>query len=126
MSELVCWKCGADLNGLPLPLSRRDVCASCGTDLHVCKMCELYDTSRSKACYEPVVEEVRDKEKANFCDYFKVKTAAYDTSGQTRAQQAKTELDSLFGGDAQQHEDSQNNTTSEADALESLFKKPGE
>ena len=72
MSEVLsCWKCGHALDDVPLPLRRRDECPACGTDLHVCRMCEFYDPSVAKSCREPIAEEVTDKERANFCDYFR-------------------------------------------------------
>ena len=42
--DLVCWKCGASLSSLSLPLMRADTCPKCRADLHVCKMCVDYDT----------------------------------------------------------------------------------
>lgn len=67
---LVCWKCGAELAGLEPPLSRTDECRACRAELHVCRMCRFYDPTKSRSCAEPVAEEVRDKERANFCGYF--------------------------------------------------------
>ncbi|NIT67742.1 MAG: hypothetical protein GWM93_13850, partial [Gemmatimonadetes bacterium] len=69
--SLSCWKCGHALDDMPMPLGRRDECPACATDLHVCRMCEFYDTSVAKSCREPIAEEVTDKERANFCDYFR-------------------------------------------------------
>jgi len=56
---LVCWKCGAGLEALSLPLSRRDECARCRAELHVCRMCVEYDVAVAKHCREPTAEEVR-------------------------------------------------------------------
>lgn len=67
---LVCWKCGASLADLTLPLARTDECRACRAELHACRMCRFYDTTKAKNCAEPVAEEVRDKERANYCDYF--------------------------------------------------------
>jgi hypothetical protein len=96
--SLVCWKCGASLADLSLPLRRLDECRVCHAELHVCKMCEWYSVSVAKHCRETVAEEVKDKERANFCDYFKPRPGAYvagDVSAQAKAQ---AELDALFGG----------------------------
>src|SRR6266436_6702672 len=82
--SLVCWRCGASLAALSLPLRRLDVCKACNAELHVCKMCVEYDTSYAKHCKEPTAEEVRKKDEANFCDFFKPKAGAYvakDTAG---------------------------------------------
>jgi hypothetical protein len=97
-SPLVCWKCGASLAELSLPLTRLDECKQCGAELHVCKLCEFYNVTVAKHCRETIAEEVKDKERANFCDYFKPRPDAYSTSKQDAAAKAKADLDSLFGG----------------------------
>jgi hypothetical protein len=94
---LVCWKCGASLAALSLPLLRLDVCKACNAELHVCKLCEFYDVAKAKHCSEPIAEEVRDKERANFCDYFKPREGAYSGKQQTDAERARVELEKMFG-----------------------------
>jgi hypothetical protein len=96
--SLVCWKCGASLDELSLPLSRLDECKQCTAELHVCKLCEFYSTAVAKHCRETIAEEVKDKERANFCDYFKPRPDAYSTAKQDAAAKAKSDLDALFGG----------------------------
>ena len=94
---LVCWKCGASLAALSLPLRRQDECKACGAELHVCRLCEFYDTAVAKSCREPVAEEVKDKTRANFCDYFRPRPDAFHAeSGE--ADRAKSDLEALFGG----------------------------
>lgn len=93
---LVCWKCGASLEQLSLPLRRLEECTACGAELHACRLCEFYDPGVAKACREPVAEEVKDKSRANFCDYFRPRAGAWD--GTTPAQDAaRAALESLFG-----------------------------
>jgi hypothetical protein len=65
--SLVCWRCGASLAALTLPLRRLEICKACNAELHVCKMCGEYDISYAKHCKEPTAEEVRKKDEANFC-----------------------------------------------------------
>ena len=48
--DLSCWKCGVSLEGVPMPISRLSECLSCRCPLHVCRMCEFYDTSKASAC----------------------------------------------------------------------------
>lgn len=93
---LVCWKCGAELTGVILPLSRREVCASCKADQHVCKLCRHYDPRVADMCREDRAERVTDKERANFCDYFDPVPGAYKPSG-SAAEAAKRQLAALFG-----------------------------
>lgn len=69
MSEVICHSCGtvAKLAG---PVGRRDECAKCRSDLHACKNCVHYDTKAYNECREPSADVVREKDRANFCDYF--------------------------------------------------------
>jgi hypothetical protein len=94
---LVCWKCGAGLEALSLPLSRRDECARCRAELHVCRMCVEYDVAVAKHCREPTAEEVRDKQAANFCDFFRPRPGAFRPPDQTAVDSARAELERLFG-----------------------------
>jgi hypothetical protein len=94
--DLQCWKCGASLTALSLPLSRRDECPKCRAELHVCRMCVEYDTRVAHHCREPTAEEVRDKEHANFCDFFRPRAGAY-TPPDPAAERARADLEKLFG-----------------------------
>lgn len=40
---------------------------------------------------------MRDKERANFCDWFKPRPGAFDTAGAATEAAAKSLADSLFG-----------------------------
>lgn len=95
-APLVCWKCGASLAELSLPLSRTDECRVCRAELHVCRMCRFYDTSKAKSCSEPIADEVNDKDRANFCGYFQAVGGRFQPRGGA-GDQAKAALDSLFG-----------------------------
>lgn len=94
---LVCWKCGADLAALTLPLSRRDECARCRAELHACRMCVEYDTAVAKHCREPTAEEVSDKTRANFCDFFRPRQKAFVPPDAAAVDSARSELERLFG-----------------------------
>lgn len=93
---LVCWKCNASLAELSLPLRRLEVCKACNAELHVCRMCVEYDTSYAAQCREPMAEEVRDKTRANFCDFFKPKPDAYVARDDTAAAVSAAALEDLF------------------------------
>ena len=95
--DLVCWKCGAALAALSLPLSRRDVWALCRAELHVCRMCADYDIRVAKHCREPTAEEVNNKESANFCDFFQPRAGAWVPKDRSAADRARDELEKLFG-----------------------------
>ena len=95
--DLVCWKCGASLAELTLPLRRLDECPRCHAELHVCRMCVDYDTRVAKSCREPTAEEVSDKTHANFCDHFKPRPGAYTPPNTAEVDKARSELEKLFG-----------------------------
>src|ERR1700675_1200227 len=94
--SLVCWRCGASLSALSLPLRRLDVCKDCNAELHVCRLCVEYDTSYAKHCKEPTAEEVRDKQAANFCDHFKPKANAYVPKNVAEIEKSVSALEALF------------------------------
>ena len=94
---LVCWKCGASLAGLTLPLRRLEECPSCRSELHVCRMCVDFDTRVAKHCREPTAEEVREKTRANFCDHFKPRAGAYTAPNTAEVDSARAQLEKLFG-----------------------------
>jgi hypothetical protein len=97
---LRCYRCGESLEALSLPLSRLDLCPGCGVELHVCRMCVNYAPSAPDACLEEDAPEFRTKTAANFCDYFRPSPEAFDGSEKRAEDQARTQLDALFGSDA--------------------------
>lgn len=96
----MCWKCGASIEDLPFPLSRMAKCASCQADLHVCRLCRFYDTSRAHHCQEPIAEPVKDKQRANFCELFQVRPDAYHPEDTRQTDAARQQLAALFGDEA--------------------------
>lgn len=105
-TQLVCWKCGAPLDDIPLPLARLAECLVCRTELHVCLSCEFYDTRVAKHCRETIAEEVKDKLRANFCDYFQLRANAFQPRDDTEERAARSQLDALFGGGQKEDEPS--------------------
>ena len=123
---LVCWKCGAPIIDVPMPLGRTAVCTTCDADLHVCKLCGFYDTGISNHCREPIAEPVKEKERANFCDYFKPRVNAYMARDQSVTANARAQLENLFGNPSEISADSDQSRSPEDIAraqLEDLFKK---
>ena len=96
-SELLCFRCGNSLATLTLPLSRLDECPACAVYLHVCRMCRHFDAAVAKQCREDDAEEVLEKERANFCEWFKPSASAYDPAKGAETQQAQDALAALFG-----------------------------
>jgi hypothetical protein len=94
-----CYRCGESLASLMLPFSRRDECPSCAAHVHVCRMCLYYDDTVPKKCTEDDAEEVTEKERANFCDWFKPGSDTFDPVRASKAAKAQSALASLFGDD---------------------------
>ena len=69
VTELICFNCSAKMNFTGL-VGRRDECSQCRSDVHVCKNCEHYDPKSYNECRETSAEVVREKDRANFCDFF--------------------------------------------------------
>lgn len=96
MSErFTCWHCGNALLNVILPMSRREECAQCRADQHVCKMCVHFDNKG--ICTEDRAEDISDREKANFCDYFQPENKEFSGSVTDKSQTAKAKLAALFG-----------------------------
>ena len=99
--NIACFRCGASLASLSLPLSRRDECPGCSAHLHVCRMCRHFDPTAVRQCLEDDAEDVSDKERLNFCEWFVPSEDAFDPAARAEADRAKQSLDALFGdGDA--------------------------
>lgn len=95
--DLQCYRCGASLEALSLPISRQDECPECSAYLHVCRMCRFYDANVAKQCTEDDAEEVMQKERSNFCDWFKPGAGVFDPARAAAESRARGELGTLFG-----------------------------
>lgn len=96
-AELRCFRCGASLAALSLPLSRRDACPSCAVHLHVCRMCRSFDPAVPRQCREDDAEEVTDKDRVNFCEWFEPDPDAFDPARARQSAAAEAKLAALFG-----------------------------
>lgn len=66
---LKCFHCGTELDFIDR-VGIRESCTKCNADAHVCKNCRFYDPKVYNECSEPSAEPVREKDRANMCDYF--------------------------------------------------------
>jgi len=120
---IVCWRCGDSLEKLTLPLARMDECPACNAHLHICRMCINYDPSVTKACREDDADEVREKERANFCDYFQPAENAFDAGRAATEKQAAAQLQGLFGEEGGDNSDADSAADPAIRAAEDLFGK---
>lgn len=89
-----CHSCKRELE-IAGKIARREECSFCRADLYCCLNCAFYDKGASKECREPVAEIVKEKQKANYCDYFRFKEAQKDAAISS-AEQSRKELEDLF------------------------------
>jgi hypothetical protein len=94
-SDRLCHRCGHDIGRLER-VGRRDSCLHCGSDLHCCLNCQLYDVTMHNQCREPQAERQVDKQAGNFCEHFVFHMGPRTASGTDAAQSAKQRLASLF------------------------------
>ena len=66
---MLCYFCQHSLQ-FKYKINREETCVQCGKYIHCCLNCRFYHPDAHHQCKEPVAEWVRDKEVANFCDYF--------------------------------------------------------
>ena len=64
-----CAFCNKEINVTKVHI--RDECPACGHDLHICLHCEFYDANAYRQCRESIREPVQNKERANYCDFFR-------------------------------------------------------
>lgn len=96
--NLMCRKCGKKIE--LSQIYRTTVCPDCGADLHSCINCSFYSPESHYGCSETIDELVKDKERANFCDYFSVNKGEFsstNSSASLKAQEARSAFNLLFG-----------------------------
>lgn len=92
-----CYSCGTALDD-KLEVHRATECPSCRRDLRVCRNCTFYAPGSHWDCSETVPEGVLDKERANFCDYFRFRVGPAKAAAKPGASpEARGKLDKLFG-----------------------------
>ncbi|MBA4418321.1 MAG: hypothetical protein C0392_10490 [Syntrophus sp. (in: bacteria)] len=86
-----CPKCQAPID--TDKISFKDECFSCKTDLHVCIYCTFFDEGKSNQCREPQADYVKERDRANYCEYFIFKEAgSAKPSGKEEAEKLFSQL----------------------------------
>jgi len=91
-----CYFCGSVLPET-LEIGRSTACPSCGKDVKICLNCTFYAPGAHWDCRETISEPVREKERANFCDFFSPSTKPRKPQANGSATKAKKQFNSLFG-----------------------------
>ena len=90
-----CHFCGAEVDE-QREVHRTTACGACGKDLKICLNCRFYSRGAHNDCLESSAEPVRDKDRSNFCDYFRFT----DSAGQKPAEpkdHSREDFLKLFG-----------------------------
>ncbi len=96
VDPLFCSKCGTPRT-ISSRIGRRDTCSKCDADLHSCVNCRHYNVRAHNECNEPQAEWVREKDRANFCDYYDPRRGKSAAGTQTSAtDDARTRFENLF------------------------------
>jgi hypothetical protein len=73
----------------------RDRCPGCDRPQHACLNCAHHDPAYHNQCRETQADLVADKDRANFCEYFRPR-AASPARAVPKADDARARLDALF------------------------------
>jgi hypothetical protein len=94
-SVTTCHRCGRTREAAG-PVGRTEACDGCGADLHVCRNCEFYDPAAYNECRESRAERVLEKDRSNFCDWFRGRAGTHPKGKDDRQEAARKGLDDLF------------------------------
>ena len=90
-----CYFCGTQLpHGERI--YRTTICDDCGKPIKICLNCEFYDPSSHYECREDIGEPVREKDTANFCDYFSAGKKTLGKNGEDPHKKAVDTFNNLF------------------------------
>ena len=117
-----CWQCGKTVTDQLLPLSTYAECRHCRAQLHCCRQCQHFNPRVRADCDEPRAESYSEREKANFCDWHKLRREFVEPSEKAPSVDHQTELNTLFGANAGVAETSSDSRTQ----LDDLFTAPSD
>ena len=98
--NIVCWHCGVSVREEPLPLSTYAECRQCRAQLHCCRQCQHFNPRLRADCDEPRAESHSEREKANFCDWFKLRREFVEPGEKASSVNHQTELNTFFGANS--------------------------
>lgn len=89
----MCHRCGRSADGERVGF--RAICEGCGAYLHACLNCAHHDRDSYRECRAAATTEfVGDKEKANFCEEFRPRSAG----GAETGKKSRRDIEKLFEG----------------------------
>jgi hypothetical protein len=100
--RIECWRCGTAVKSDQLPLTRLEQCLHCHVDLYVCRLCRSWNPRYTSKCSHDHAEPPLDRERANFCQYFRPAAGAFRNAGAPSGETARTGLEALFGAGSEE------------------------
>ena len=91
-----CWKCKSPYTEMKRMPDFHDTCDSCSFYWHSCCNCTHFTGYPTARCIIPNIEEVHDREGANFCDQFSLSEKPSDKDEKPASGEARKKWDSLF------------------------------
>jgi len=76
MKKIICWNCKKPLT--TNLISFRASCDHCFHDQHACLNCKYYSPSKPNSCELLSTENIKEKDKRNFCEDFSLKHQSDD------------------------------------------------
>lgn len=92
--SLNCFHCGKVIP--ENNLGRQDTCENCGKDTRCCRNCQHYDKTCNNECREEQAMRQVEKEKGNFCDWFRARTGGSINASAPTKNDLKSAADALF------------------------------
>jgi hypothetical protein len=89
-----CHACGKEVVP-PDPVGRKAECPHCRAELRCCLNCVHHEPAAYNQCRESQADRVLEKDRANFCEYFRYREGVIRTAAKPAAP-ARNTLDSLF------------------------------
>jgi len=93
--KVFCFHCKTEIPVLG-KIGFREECFKCRSDLHVCKNCEFYDPKAYNECREPSADVVKEKERANYCEYFSPNQSGPEGGQEDKAAKLRAAAEALF------------------------------
>lgn len=90
--ELHCFQCSAVIPVIGI-VGFRDECPKCRADVHCCRNCAHHDPKIYNECKEPQADVVKERDRANFCDFF---TPGSGKGGVDKTQDLLSAAEALF------------------------------
>ncbi len=89
-----CPYCGAEIS---TPVHHSSECPKCAKPLHSCRCCTFHSPDSHYGCRESIEEPVWDKDRQNFCDYFRLtENHLVPSRAEAQAQKSRDALEKLF------------------------------